>query len=1251
MAWSDSAAKYLRGSTSCPRCERGPVGKDSCPFCGAILTGPVADELRAVSVEAADLLTRRQEIIGRLTTKAALAPPPVGVPAAATAPGAAVLPPPVGRPVPGVAPAPASSSQVSLQSVLAVAGAVLVAVAIVVFRFFNVDVDISVRRFVIAAVTVVFLGFAWLLARVRLTFSAEAVGALAMVFVALDIWALSEVVPDGVSPWTFAAIATLVASLLTLLIAVLVRLRTWLWLGLVGLVFVPAFFGYAVEATWSATIGHLGAVAVAILGFELARRFAARFESPLLADRVTMTLVALVFGAIVVVGLPPIAFRLDTTPFFVGASLTLAGLAALSGVATRTLAPAAWGAALGVLATTAASILPFALELDEPAWFLVLAPAAAAVALVVLALVPWPVPVPRTALRMGALAVALGAAVPAVFVGLIQLLSPLLITSSRFFEYAPYDVPPPYDPPFWLDPMQNWTLFPADPSLAAILGIAAAALGALGLTFAVRREGGAFRPWLVLATWLGAAALAAAPAWSALSRPGQVVAGVVIALGLALVVILVPRVRVAAVSLRAPLLAAGHAILIYLAAISWGDDRLTVAAGAAIVVVFGVLAMAMPAVLRPVHVAVGYGYALILFARGLDLLGLDTIPVISYTATLASVFALVVTLVRRVRAPLWYAVLGVTAIPFLIGVATVIAERTWETALPNAAIFALCLTLTLTRRPGLTRFVRSGAAALLLPALAVVLVNVVPRILETDVVPAWNGQGGAPVTLPLIATLVALVLPTTPLIANSLRRGEVSEEDAGSVRLWIEISAFVTGGIAALLALVLTTTDLSTALLVFLIIGIGSAGASVFAKRRYGWWVAAGAWTAALWCVWGLVGITDVEPYVYPPALAAVLIGVVLTLRRRNGAALVAPGLAIAIATSLVVLAVSGSGEDVFLPWRALALLAASLVLLVLGIVLGRTETRLGVLRVPALAAAIGAASAGAIQAVRYAWGRDDLGLVLEGAGPPDLVVWPVLAFSVVAAILAGEAARFLRPAHRWLLTPALAFLILGPIALVVPPEGATVAAMWTLWGLMLVLLAAMLLTVRRGLRGTTILPPTGIVFAAAWFVGVAGWSVRDLNVEWFSLPLGLALTGAGVLVLRAGTPATPGTVVSWPVGFTPTWAVLAPGIIVTVLPSVLATGTNPATWRAILVLGLALAALLVGAMLRYAAPFVLSLVTFGVEILVILVVLAVGRDIDPVIFYVAAGSAGVILITVAIWFERRSRGDREGSARMRDLR
>jgi hypothetical protein len=1235
MAWSEQAARYLRSSTTCPRCEQSPVGAEHCPHCGAILVGEVADELRAVSVEAADLLTRRQEIIGQLSTKAALAPPPVGDPAAAAAATPTTV---AAAPLPG---APASSSQVSLQSVLAIAGAVLVAVAIVVFRFFNVDVDISARRVVIGVVTVFFLGFAWLLARVRLTFSAEAVGALAMVFVALDIWAISEIVPDGVSPWTFAAVSTLIASVLTLLIAVLVRLRTWLWLGLVGLIFVPAFFGYAVDGPWSAIVGHLGSVAVALVAFEIARRFSTRFASPLLADRVTVTIGAAVFGTFALLALPFVSLELDRTEWVIGSTLVIAALAALSALATRTLAPAVWSVMVGALGAMAVGILPFALDLadDDVPWWLVLVPAACAVALIVLALVPWPALLRRTQVRGGALVVALLAAVPAGFVAITQLMSPLF---GRYVArpYSSDPIAPLVEESWWFDSMERMSIYPAIPSLAAIAGVAAAALGVFGLAVAVRRDGRSWQPWLVLSAWLAAFALATAPAWSGLSAPGQAVTGIVIAAGIGLVVLLIPRVRAAALSLRAPFLVGAHVILLFLGLLSWTDERLTVALGAAIVATLVVLALAAAPALRAVYVVIGYGYALILVARGLDLLGLDAIPVISYTTTVASIFALVITLVRRVRAPLWYAVLAVTAVPFIVGIATVIAERTWETALANAAIFALSLTVTLTRRPGLTRIVRSGAAALLLPALAVAIVNVIPRIIETGVVPAWDGGGGAPVTLPVIATIVALVLPTTPLIAGSLRRGEVPEEDAASVRLWIEISAFVTGAIAAVLSLVLETPDLSTSLLVFLIIGIGAAGAGIFAKRRYGWWLAAGCWTAALWCVWGLVGITDVEPYVYPPAVAAVIIGIVLTVRGRNGASLVAPGLAIAIATSLVVLAVSGSGEDAVLPWRALALLAASLVLLVIGAVLerGSDRWRLSVLRVPVLFAALGASAAGAVQAVRYGIEADDLGLE-----HPDLVVWPVLVFSVAAALLAAEAGRYLRPTHRWLLVPALAFLVIGPIAAVAPG----VAPMWVLWSLSLVLLAFMLVTVRV----PTILPPTWIVFLAAWCVAVAGWSVRDLNVEWFSLPLGLALVGAGVLVLRRGVTGQRGTLASWPVGFTRSWAVLAPGIVVTVLPSVLATGTNPATWRAILVLGLALAALLIGALLRYAAPFVLSLVTFGVEILVILVVLVAGRDIDPVIFYVAAGAAGVILITVAIWFERRSRGDTANSARMRDLR
>ena len=628
-----------------------PGQPPSCPFCGAIFTGPVAGELEVVSSEAAVLLDRRQEIINRLTTKAAFAPPPVGPPAPAPAPAAAaagVAAPPttVGPPIAAPNPATASSSQVSLQSVLAIAGAALFAVAIIVFRFFSQDVDIDARRVVIAVVTVVFIGFAWLLARIKLTFSAEAVGALAMVFVALDIWAISELVPNDVSPWTFAAVSTLVAALLTLLIAVIVRLRTWLWLGLVALIFVPAFFGYAVDGPWSDVSGHLASVAVALVGFEIARRLTGRFDSSLLADRVTVTLGAAVFGGVALLGLPSVDAG-DQTSWVLGAALVLAVLAGLSGLATRTLAPVGWSVAVGVLGTIAAAILPFALDLDDTSWLLALAPAGAAVAFAALCLVPWPAVLRRTPLRVGALLVALAAAVPAALAGLAQLLVPIFISP---FTYGV--LPPEYqntNPNWWLEPMSSAS---AAAGLAAILGVLAATAGVLVLAWAVRRDGGAWHPWLVAAVWIGSGALLFTPAWSALSRPGQAVAGLVAALAITLVVLLVPRVRNSSSTIRTPLLAAAHGILGYVALLSWQDERLTVAAGVAIVAVFGVLAMAMPRVARPAYVVLGYGYALIILARALDLLGLEAIPVVSYTTTAASLFAVAITLIRRVRAEL-----------------------------------------------------------------------------------------------------------------------------------------------------------------------------------------------------------------------------------------------------------------------------------------------------------------------------------------------------------------------------------------------------------------------------------------------------------------------------------------------------------------------------------------------------------------------------------------------------------------------
>ncbi|TPX00922.1 hypothetical protein FJ656_30275, partial [Schumannella luteola] len=104
-------------------------------------------------------------------------------------------------------------SAISLQSVLAVVGAGLLAVAAIVFTFLNPDLtDFGTRTTIIAVVTALFLGGAWLLHSRRLQFSAEAIGALGMVFLALDVWAFSRVAPPDVSGWFFGALGLLVSG-------------------------------------------------------------------------------------------------------------------------------------------------------------------------------------------------------------------------------------------------------------------------------------------------------------------------------------------------------------------------------------------------------------------------------------------------------------------------------------------------------------------------------------------------------------------------------------------------------------------------------------------------------------------------------------------------------------------------------------------------------------------------------------------------------------------------------------------------------------------------------------------------------------------------------------------------------------------------------------------------------------------------------------------------------------------------------
>ncbi|MFT4219590.1 MAG: hypothetical protein QM611_03620 [Microbacterium sp.] len=1103
---------------------------------------------------------------------------------------------------------PAASATV--QSVLAVAGAGLFAVAAIVFTFFNPDLtDHAARGAIVGATTLVFLVGARLLQRRGLRFSAEAVGALGGVFLALDVHAFAELAPAGVSPWLFAAIGTLVAGTGMTALAVRFGIRSWLWLSLLALAFVPAMLGIAGTTDLAATLGWLASAAAALALLETTTRLSRRLGDRLLPERVALT-VAQLLSVAATVALLPFADVGSPAARSLAIAGVLTGVAVLALLATRQLIARVWGVVAGLAGTAAAAVAPSALEgaaIDPAAWPMLVTSAAAVVGMLLLgAVLPLPRTAPRRHVAGGALAVvALTAALP--------LLASLAIGALALLTDVDANA--------------------GDPDLSfggarvpyVVAGLAVIAAGLRGYAALARGP-----RWIgALGAWFGAASVLTLVCSPALSPAGRVALGLAAAVAASVALVVVRPLRDAAVCHRLPLVVGAHLAVVLCAVMSWRVDDLVVAAGGGILVCITAVARATPSAIRFLHVGVGYAYALLVFARALNLAGVDTLLLLCLTTSLGAVGAIAATFLRPIGARSWWAILAVTAVPFGLGVLQVVFERSGWTALSTSLIFLLALALVVTRRPGLGVALRALAGAMLVPSLSVVVVCLGAQLLASS---------GSPVVLPVVAAIVALALPSTRTLAL---RG-VGERDAAAARLAIEASALLTGAIAVALSLAREAAGLGTTCLVLAILGVGAAATSLWGGRRYGWWVAGAAFTGALWCVWALGGVDLVEPYVLPPALAAALVGAVLTARGARAVPLYAAGLAVAIAPVLVLLAATGTPAPV--AWRAHGLVVASWLLLALGAWWGRREhTR--ALRLATLVAAIAAGAAGAVQGVRLGLGLD------PGASTMPLVVvcaaiaflGAVPAFAAARAIHSSAAADSRLARTRWLHAPATLYLAAGTWTAIERDW----LAIWAMWALMLGYLVAVVVVAWRLRTRPSSLPPVWFVFAIAFVTAVVAWSPRALRVEWFSLPLGAFLLAAGALRLRRGS-GRPRTVDSWPAGWDGSWPLLAPGLVVLLSASVAATFTDPLTWRAILVLVVALCAILVGASRGLAAPFVVGVVVLPVENALAFLV-QIGRGIESMPWWITLAVVGAVLLIIAVTHERRT-GEGGFAARLRDL-
>jgi hypothetical protein len=469
------------------------------------------------------------------------------------------------------------------------------------------------------------------------------------------------------------------------------------------------------------------------------------------------------------------------------------------------------------------------------------------------------------------------------------------------------------------------------------------------------------------------------------------------------------------------------------------------------------------------------------------------------------------------------------------------------------------------------------------------------------------------------------------------------------------------------------------------------------ARRRMGW-VALALGAAALWVALGRGAVAAVEPYVLPPAGVLLLVAAALErglpagLRRAwpserrhaSGAPLVLAALLLAVVPT----AAASWGGD---PVRALVLGGVG------GVVLILVAASIG--RLPSAPAdASGSASSDSRALLLATAGPAALAVLLVGYGRPlaQLVeglpptvgrtdLWSLAAGIVLVLAVALHAPGSPRPTSRHdrpdgaptgsalaaleaatpralALVAVLATAVVGTAAVVLADAaglaGTTVrsAVLVTLLGLLHVAaagtgpaashegderrtgpdtLSAGAASSSPALRDRGI-AVTAVVATALASAVLAATGAAD-PIEWVAVPLALALLVVGAR--RLSHDAGAGSMRH-----------LSPGLLVLLVPPLLADlGLSPA-WRIVGLGAVALATLLVGASRRLRAPFLI-----GAAVLLVHAVAQLWpwiRDASATVpWWAWAGIGGVVLIAVAARYERRMRDLREVAARVSALR
>jgi hypothetical protein len=562
---------------------------------------------------------------------------------------------------------------------------------------------------------------------------------------------------------------------------------------------------------------------------------------------------------------------------------------------------------------------------------------------------------------------------------------------------------------------------------------------------------------------------------------------------------------------------------------------------------------------------------------------------------------------------------------------------------------ALLCALLLWVIPRPTATETASEAAAMRPERIVASIAIAPTVYW--VVDSFARVLGLPEYARMTAPIVAALLVAAGSLAITLLRSTNPHPTTARTSLlprWVRETSIALVAVPAVLFAVATGQDAAWLVLLLagitaLILAISADGlfASASWRKHFGWLAILLA-TAGLW--WRLAGdqVSALEPYVLPVSGVLLLVAY-LIWRAANRAVDQAPldspqsGAAPLVAlggllVAILPLSVNATTGDVV---RAFVIGAISAILLLGGVFITASSALRPYLDAAAFAGALGVLITGAGRSVF---------LVLESGGSNDARLDSWLGGTFLVLMLAavgipwaddatdGSHSRRQRAAQALAVLAMTSVLVLEGASLESDALGSVRAFVVTAV-FSLVYLAGV---AWRRAPFTPVVEWVGLGFAAA--TALIGMPVGALDpIEFGTLPIAIALIVGGALHLARNPHAR-----SWPH--------LGPGILVLLVPSLIATTGDRPVWRLVALGVAAVAVLVVGAVRRLQAPFILGAVvalihaiaTFSTEIRLVY---------EAVPWWLWLGIGGVLLIVLAARYEKRIKNLRDTALKIAALR